>query len=100
MTAKQQRERAIVRARRYGLTAAQAVLLRGLDRWFDEYPYGPTRHEMMALTGLGYGTIAVYLPVLAALGYVRINRDRRGRALPRGVILMCTEPLSIIGEVS
>lgn len=81
-------QKAIDRAWQEGLSAAQIKLIESLDNWFDENPEGPTLHEMMKLTGLAFGTIWTALPVLEHFGYVIVNRDRKGRVLKRGVILM------------
>jgi hypothetical protein len=79
---------AIDRAWREGLTVAQIKIVEALDCWFDENPTGPSIHEIMDLTGLAFGTIWTALPVLEHFGYAIVNRDRKGRVLRRGVILM------------
>lgn len=77
-----------VRRRGGALTPAMRKIIDALDTWFDEHPQGPSRNELISMTGLSHGAIWLYLPVLEDQGYVRIVRNRHGRARKNGVILM------------
>lgn len=71
----------------YGMTSEQVRLVNALDCWFDEYSHGPTFDEMVEVSGLPFRTIWQHLPVLEEFGFVWINRDRKGRIVPRGIVL-------------
>jgi hypothetical protein len=81
-------ERAIAAVWQRGLSDTQIQIVNTLDKWFDEYPDGPTLHEMMDLTGLSFGAIWKSLGVLEFFGYVIVNRTRKGRIVNRGVVLI------------
>ena len=81
-------QKAIERARMEGLSPAHKTLINALDAWFDEQSEAPTLHDMIDITGLKFGTILNALPVLEHFGYVVANRNRKGRLVPRGVVLL------------
>lgn len=73
---------------RYGLNDAQIKLVNMLDNWFDENPQGPTLHEMEAKAKISFGAVHTALAVLEYFGYVWINRDRKGRVVNGGIVLV------------
>lgn len=77
----------VYRTRRWGLTNGQKKIIRALDAWFDEYPSGPTLRELAKLAGVSTSYVYLVIPVLEALGYITVNRSRRGRLVPRSIRL-------------
>ena len=73
---------------RYGFNDAQIKLVNALDNWFDEYPQGPTLKQMQKMANVAFGTVHISLAVLEAFGYVNINRDRKGRIVQGGIVLL------------
>lgn len=84
----QEQRVAIEEVWRYGLNDAQIKLVNALDNWFDEYPQGPTLRQMQEMAELAFGTVHISLAVLEYFGYVNINRDRKGRIVPGGIVLI------------
>lgn len=96
-TTQQTFDNLIYRAKRWGLNAGQQKVLRGLNDWFEENPEGPSMAEIAEVAGVSRSMVWWTIPVLEALGYVTVSRNRNGRLIPRSVRLW-VEPEDIIGK--
>ena len=82
------RQRALDNVWRKGLTEPQIKVVNAFAKLFKDGVYAPSLEEIAAATGLSYGAVWTALGVLEHFGYVVINCDHKGRALPRGVMFM------------
>jgi DNA-binding MarR family transcriptional regulator len=84
-----ERQMALERVERLGLTDGQIAILHALEAWFNENPEPPKGVRAIAeMAGLSNAAVGIALPVLEKLGYVHLNRERSGRIRHRGVILL------------
>ena len=84
-----ERQWAIERVARKGLTRGQIAILKALENWFDENPEPPKSMKLIAeMAGVSQPLVGIALPVLECLGYVELIRNRAGRIINHGVILM------------
>lgn len=80
---------ALDRVERLGLTDGQIAILKALEAWFDENPEPPKNMKVIAkMADVSRSLVWLSMPVLEKLGYLQINRDKQGRILRRGIILM------------
>lgn len=80
---------ALERVGRNGLTKGQIAILKALETWFDENPEPPRSMRIIAeMAQVSQPLVGIALPVLESLGYVEIVRNKAGRIINYGVILM------------
>lgn len=84
---RQEFEKLICRAQRQGLNRGQTIVWHALVRWFDNYPYGPTKTRLAEYAGVSLGTVCWSMPVLEALGYITSNRRHNGTIISKSIRL-------------
>lgn len=80
-------DNAIYRAKRWGLNNGQMKILRGLEKWFESNPNGPSTSEIAEISGVSYSMVYWTIPVLEALKYITVSRKRNGTRVPRSIRL-------------
>lgn len=84
-----ERKMALERVKRRGLTKGQIAILKALETWFDNNPEPPKNmRTIAAMAEVSQPLVGIALPVLEELGYVQLKRNRQGRILHRGILLL------------